>query len=63
MVPEDGFDDHLISPICPLSHSRLATLITPHSSEYPPVSVVVGRICSHEVTSPNTLVTSVADVI
>jgi hypothetical protein len=62
MVPEPGFDYYLISSISPFSESRLTTLVTPHSPQNPPVSVVVGHTRSHEVASPNALVTSVADV-
>ena len=62
MLPEYGFDYQLIGPVCSFPDSLLATLLAPHSSGYPPVSVVVGRIRPHKVSSPNTLVTAVANV-
>jgi hypothetical protein len=62
MVPEDGFDHHLIGSVSPFPDTRITTLLTPHSPQNPPVSVVVGRIRSHEVASPNALVAPVADV-
>ena len=62
MVPEDGFDYCLIGSISLFPDNRIPTFRTPHSSEYPPLSFVVGRIRSHEVASLHALVASVADV-
>ena len=62
MLPEHGFDYHLIGSVTLFPDSRIPTFRAPHSSEQPPVSVAVGRIRLHKVASPNPLVTAVADM-
>jgi hypothetical protein len=62
VLPEYGFENYLISSIGLFANSQTSTVFAPHSSEYPPVSVVVGRIRSHEIAGSNSPITSVADV-
>jgi hypothetical protein len=62
MVPEHGFDNHLIGSVRLFSDSRVPTLFVPNSPQNPFVLVVVGRIRLHEVASPNTPFIMVADM-